>query len=86
MNETSIQSKIIKYLNQKGYRIIRLRATSEAGWPDLIAVKKPKVCVFIECKTPQGSTSPIQDEKISSLRSMGFKVIIADSIKDVCEL
>ena len=82
MKETTISYKIRKYLEGEGYIVIRLRATSEAGWPDLLVIAFMRI-VFIETKTPIGKLSELQKEKHFRLKLKGIKTIVASSIDDV---
>jgi Holliday junction resolvase len=74
MNETSIKYKITQRLKKEGYVVIRLRSTGESGWPDLLAIKFPGKCLWIETKTPEGKLSAIQIQKINLLNRLGFEV------------
>jgi hypothetical protein len=48
---------------------------NEAGWPDLVLVRRPRV-VFAELKSERGVVSPAQAEWIAALRACGQDVYI----------
>ena len=73
MTEQQIQNKKIIELEKLGYYVIKLINTNKNGIPDLIALK-PNKCVFIEVKKPGGTTSKLQDFRISELKKLGFNV------------
>jgi Holliday junction resolvase len=80
MLESTIQSKAVKVLEKKGWVVIRLKATSVSGWPDLICLKEPNRCIFIEMKRPKGKVSPMQQMKHDLLRLMKFEVYVIDDV------
>ena len=70
-----MQSKIIKYLENKGYYLIKLIKTNKNGIPDLLALKENEI-YFIEVKRKDGKLSKIQEYRIRELNNNGFKVDI----------
>lgn len=68
------QKRIVKWLKQMGFTVIRLRSTSEDSWPDLMALKKPGITWFIEVKRDGQEPSEKQEKKIKHLKELGFKV------------
>jgi len=74
-SEAKIQAAWIKLLKEDGYIVTRLRAVSEAGWPDIMLLKKG-VARFIEFKQVSGTLSTLQRLKINQLRREGFQVFI----------
>lgn len=75
--ESDIQKKIIKQLKLKGWDVLRLRSMSEAGWPDLLALKAKQI-MFIEVKRPGQVPTKLQEAKIIDLRSKGYTVLVMD--------
>lgn len=73
MTEQQIQAKRIKQLEQEGWFVIKLTVTNKTGIPDLIAIKHNDV-LFVECKTPKGVVSKIQEYRHRELRKKGIKV------------
>ena len=81
--ESSIQLKIKKELQKRGYFVTKLIQTSTPGIPDLLAIKDGK-SFFIEVKRPKvGVLSEIQKYRIEELQSFGAIAIVAYSINDL---
>jgi Holliday junction resolvase len=79
MLEAFIQKTHIKNLKRLGYIVIRLRSTSEAGWPDVVALKNG-VARFFEFKRENGGkVSKLQLLRKQQLELEGFSVDIIDS-------
>jgi Holliday junction resolvase-like predicted endonuclease len=83
MKETTISYKIKKRLESYGYVVIRLRATSDSGWPDLLVLEPGGRAFFIEVKTPEGKLSAMQKAKIAILRALLFDVKIISSENEI---
>lgn len=77
ITEASIQAAWIKTLKSIGWIVIRLRAASEAGWPDITAYRN-KVTWFIEFKAPGEVPTPLQAARHKALREQGFDVDVID--------
>jgi Holliday junction resolvase len=76
MLESKIQNKKIKELEKEGYYVIKLINTNKPGIPDLIAIPKNSDVLFVEVKTQNGKTSPLQDFRIEELEKHGLKTEI----------
>lgn len=76
--EAQIQTQVKNDLKKAGWLVIKLIQCSEAGMPDLIALKDGRV-VFIEVKRPGQKPRPLQEYRHKKLREAGFEVIIATS-------
>jgi len=50
---------------------------TEAGWPDLLALKKNRI-VFIEVKQLGLKPTKLQTAKIKQLRSKGYTALVMD--------
>jgi len=72
MRESQIQSKKIKELEAQGYYVIKLVKTNKNGIPDLIAIPKNSDVLFVEVKSQNGKTSPLQDFRIEELEKHGL--------------
>ncbi len=84
-SESKVQKSIIDYMEDNGWYVVRLIVTNKNGIPDLICVK-PDVSIFIEVKKETGGVvSPLQRYRMSELKSLGFKSIVADCLSDVIE-
>lgn len=76
MRESQIQSKKIKELEAQGYYVIKLIKTNKNGIPDLIAIPKNSDVLFVEVKSQNGKTSPLQDFRLEELGQHGIKTEI----------
>jgi Holliday junction resolvase len=77
LTEADIQAAWIKSLRDNRWIVIRLRAASEAGWPDVIAFRDGKPW-FIEFKAPGAKPTPLQEIRHDTLRAQGIKVSVID--------
>lgn len=73
MNESQIQKKRIKELEDQGYYVIKLKLTNKNGIPDLIAIPKGADVLFSEIKKPGKELSGLQKFRIKELKTYGFK-------------
>lgn len=76
MKEQDYQRKIAKRFEESGYEVLNLIKTNKNGIPDLVALKPTEV-VFIECKTPKGKLSKIQEYRLSKLVAQGFECYVS---------
>ena len=76
MTERDLQDNVIALLKLHGYRVYHPWSSihSEAGWPDLAAVKDGRL-LFIECKTEKGRVTKAQRQWLTELD--GVKVVDA---------
>ena len=82
--EHSIQKSIRLWLISQGYEVIKLttmRQYGSAGWPDLMVLDKwPRPPLFLEIKTQDGKVTPLQAQRIKTLRDRGYPVFVARSL------
>ena len=77
--ESKVQARLIKHYEKQGYMVVKLILTNKPGIPDLMLLKDGKAS-FIECKREGGKPRDLQKYRIEELRSLGFKVEVADSV------
>ena len=82
MKESDYQKNISDKLAQQGYFVINLIKTNRNGIPDLLALKKCDCCTcdnikFIECKTPKGKLSKIQEYMLTKLENYSTSVSVS---------
>lgn len=77
--ESKVQSRLIKHYERQGYMVVKLILTNKPGIPDLMLLKDGTAS-FIECKREGGNPRDLQKYRIEELRSLGFKVEVADSV------
>lgn len=79
--ESKVQAKLIRRYEREGFLVVKLILTNKPGIPDLLLLKDG-VASFVECKRQGGKARPLQEYRISELRSLGFKVDIIDGQKN----
>lgn len=85
--EKEIQNEIRRYLQIRGWYVIRIQQGMGAhkGLSDLIAVKDGRV-VFAEIKTPRGRLSEYQREFERELAAHGGEYAVLRSVEDAMRL
>ena len=85
--EKEIQNEIRRYLQIRGWYVIRIQQGMGAhkGLSDLIAVKGGRV-VFAEIKTPRGRLSEYQREFERELAAHGGEYVVLRSVEDAMRL
>ena len=78
--ESKVQARLIKQYESQGYMVVKLILTNKPGIPDLMLLKDGTAS-FVECKRNGGKPRPLQEYRIEELRSLGFKVEVADSVR-----
>lgn len=81
MKESSIENKVCKYAEQKGFSQFKLSAIWNAGIPDRLFLYKGKA-FFIEFKTKSGRVSKLQQLTINEIIANDIPVHIINSIED----
>ena len=77
MLESKYQKKIIDEWRANGWFVINTIKTNVNGCPDLILMKSGEPCTFIECKTPKGKLSKIQEFRLDELTENGFDCYVS---------
>lgn len=49
------------------------------GWPDLMVLLPGGRVLFMECKAPGKTTTPMQEHRLKVLRELGFETCVVDS-------
>ena len=80
--ESTIQTKIIKWLKSEGYFVTKLMGTSTNGIPDVLAIKDGRT-LFVEVKRPGREADPIQAYRIKELNDYGVLAFVAHSVEEV---
>ena len=77
MREQQYQKKIIDKYKGDGWYVINTIKTNVNGIPDLILLKDNHPATFIECKTPTGKLSKIQEFRLDELSKKGFDCYVS---------
>lgn len=83
MTEQQIQKKIIKWLEDNSYYVIKIVTANKSGVPDIIACDKDGKFVAIEVKTPKtkNNTSKLQEYNIKKINDNNGTAFVAYSIE-----
>jgi Holliday junction resolvase-like predicted endonuclease len=78
LTERQFQARVVTYARIMGWRCFHHfdSRRSEAGWPDLVLIRRPRV-VFVEVKSARGSLTDAQRECLGLLRSCKQEVYVA---------
>ena len=66
---SNFQSKVIKTLKKNGYTVFNIIKVSDAGYPDILAIKD-NVNLWIECKELRDTLKPLQAFRIDNLNKI----------------
>lgn len=72
---SKFQTKTIKKLKAKGWKVLKTIRLNESGYPDLIAMRNG-VTMWIECKEANDTLKPIQAHRIKELKENGFNAFV----------
>jgi len=76
MEEQKLQRKIIDFFEKNGFLPIKIIKANINGLPDIILLKNGR-SVFIEVKKDTKTKArPLQEYRLSQLRSMGFDAYV----------
>lgn len=85
-SERSIQKAIRTWLVGQGFEVLKLttmKRYGSAGYPDLMVLDKaPRLPLFLEVKTEYGRTTPLQEQRIKSLRERGYPTFVVRSLPE----
>ena len=86
MTEQQIQKKLIKWLEDKGYYVVKVVSANKSGVPDLLACIDGKF-VGIEVKRPEtkGRVSKLQAHNLSKIKEAGGYATVSWSLDDLKE-
>ena len=84
MSEQVLQSKILQYLKNHGYKSIKTIMTSVKGTSDIIACSPNGLYVAIEVKAPgkMSTVSPLQKHFIKEINKRGGLAFATDNYKE----
>lgn len=85
--ERTLHKQVRTWLIKHGFEVIKLttmKRYGSAGWPDLMVLDKaPRLPLFLELKTQDGRTTPLQDQRIKLLRNRGYPTFVVRSLDEV---
>jgi hypothetical protein len=77
MKEQDYQKRISDNLTSEGWYVLNLIKTNKNGITDLQASRPGRVTMWIECKTPKGKLSSIQEFRLDELTGYGFNCFVS---------
>jgi len=85
LKESSLQSKVSKYFEKRGWLVVKIIQTTLNGWPDLQCHKDGKT-IFIEVKAENGIVSPLQNYRHEQLTKLGFEVYVIRNLNEINDI
>ena len=84
MTEQQIQKKIIQYLEQEGYYVVKVISASKSGVPDILTCIEGRF-VGIEVKKPETKTnvSKLQEYNLDKINEAGGVSTVAWEVEQV---
>ena len=86
MNEKQIENKLTLAVKKAGGIAPKFVSPGFAGMPDRIVLLPDGLIAFVELKAPGKKPRPLQLARHRLLRSLGFKVYVIDSVKQIGEM
>ena len=80
MKESAIEQRHRVIAQKQGWRCLKFTSPGNNGYPDRIYIKSPGVIVFLEWKALGEKPDPLQWERITELRELGFVAEYVDSV------
>jgi len=83
MSEQALQKKIIKYLEARGYYVLKIIISSKKGKPDIIGCTTEGLFFGIEVKLKGNNPTRLQQYNIDEINRTGGFAMVAYSVEDV---
>ena len=83
--EQDLQTRIINYLTEQNWEVVKTISLSKNGYEDLFCFKEGGITMFIEVKAKGAKPRPLQAFRIKQHLKMGFKAFCCDSFEDFLE-
>jgi len=77
--ESKLELKFVRTMEKAGWKAPKLVCPGYNGMPDRMILKNDGQVFFAEIKAPGEKPRALQDARIASLRSRGFRVYVVDS-------
>lgn len=74
MNESTIENAVVRRLQRRGIRTLKLNLQSNRGWPDRLVILPKGQVVWLEFKVPKGRLTKLQEYVHDWLRRQGHRV------------
>jgi Holliday junction resolvase len=82
--EKKIQKEIIKYLEGKGYYVVKVVVANKSGVPDILFCKDGKFCAIeVKATGKKKNVTELQKLHLKMIRDSGGTAIVSDSLEEV---
>ena len=68
---SKFQTKTIKRLKAKGWKVLKVIRLNESGYPDLLCMRNG-VTIWVEVKEAKDTLKPLQKFRMTELNELGF--------------
>lgn len=79
--EQDLQTKIIAYLEDKNWEVVKTISLSKNGYEDIFAFREGGITMFIEVKDKGCKPRPLQLFRMTQHQKMGFVSFWADTME-----
>jgi len=88
MKESTLQTKIIKYLEDKGFYVRKIITANKSGTPDLLACSPNGGFIGIEVKAPGklNNVSKLQEYNLQEIGKRGGVALLIDDLDILKEI
>lgn len=83
MLEKRIESAFIKATQQRGGLCLKFTSPSMTGVPDRLVLLPEGHMGFVEMKAPGKHPRPLQIQRLSQLKQLGYQVFVCDQFEQI---
>ena len=85
MKEKTLERKLVETVGRMGGYALKLTSPGMAGFPDRLVLLPKGKMAFVEMKAPGQKPRPMQSFRHVSLRCLGYRVYVIDSVQKIYE-
>jgi len=83
MLENTVEKLLVKRVKQLGGKAYKFSSPSNKAIPDRLCCLPRGRIIFVECKAPGKTPTPLQWKVIRFLQGLGFEVLVIDTLVKV---
>lgn len=83
MLEKRIESAFVKATQKRGGLCLKFVSPSMAGVPDRVVLLPDGHMGFVEMKAPGNHPRPLQIQRLSQLKRLGYQVFVCDQFEQI---